>query len=88
MIGHFTQIVRDQSYKIGCSISQYVEQKAGRTWYAVYYVCNYAVTNIINYPIYEQGAPASKCKTGNNAKYPGLCSANEKYENSPFIKYI
>lgn len=85
--GHFTQIARDQSYKVGCSISQYVEQRGGTTWYTVYYVCNYAVTNISNYPIYEKGAPASKCKTGPNAKYPGLCSVNEKYEGSPFIKY-
>lgn len=86
--GHFTQAVRDQSYKVGCAISQYVEQKGGRSWYTVYYVCNYAVTNISNYPIYERGAPASKCKTGRNPMYAGLCSVNEKYEGSPFIKYI
>lgn len=64
-------------------MSQYIE----RNWYTVYYVCNYAVANISGRPVYEKGAPASKCKTGKNAKYPGLCNANEKYEGSPYIKY-
>lgn len=41
--------------------------------------CNYAVSNIRGVPIYEEGEPASECKSGINPYYPGLCSANEIY---------
>lgn len=82
--GHFTQIARDVSFKVGCSISQYL--KPG-DWYTTYYVCDYAVTNVVGGQIYEEGPTASKCKTGTNPKYPGLCSENEKYDDSSYINY-
>jgi hypothetical protein len=42
-----------------------------------YMVCNYATTSITEYPVYALGKPASRCKTGENPNYPGLCSENE-----------
>lgn len=82
--GHFTQIARDVSFKVGCSVSQYLKEGG---WYTTYYVCDYAVTNISGGPVYDEGATASKCKTGTNPKYPALCSESEKYEDSQFINY-
>lgn len=49
--------------------------------YQTYYVCDYAVTNIYERSIYDQGPTASKCKTGTNPKYPALCSESEKYDD-------
>lgn len=86
MVGHFTQVVRDASISTGCSISMFVTDG---DQYNTYYVCNYAVANNFDYPIYDEGATASKCKSGTNPKYPALCSENEKYDdlNPPLIKY-
>uniref|UniRef100_A0A182R1C0 Venom allergen-1 n=1 Tax=Anopheles farauti TaxID=69004 RepID=A0A182R1C0_9DIPT len=73
-IGHFTQIVSDRTTKVGCSMWYW---KDGKTE-AYYFVCNYSVTNIMDRSIYLEGATTSKCKKGNNSKYPGLCNANEE----------
>lgn len=51
----------------------------GRDWSATWLACDYSYGNMIGTPVYEAGSPASKCKTGNNSEYPGLCSKNEKY---------
>lgn len=32
--------------------------------------------------VYESGPPGSKCKTGTNPDYPGLCSVDEDYTES------
>lgn len=84
-VGHFTQIVRDVSISVGCSISQYVKNDL----YNIYYVCDYAVANNFDHQIYDEGPTASKCETGTNPKYPALCSEKEKYDdlNIPLIKY-
>lgn len=82
--GHFTQVARDVSFKVGCSISQYIKEGG---WYTTYYVCNYAVTNIVGGQIYEEGPMASKCKTGTNPKYPALCSESEDYSDSDYINW-
>lgn len=73
--GHFTQIVRDESDRIGCAISKF--QSNG--FYQSYLVCNYAVTNILNEPIYRAGPTASDCKSGQHQSYRGLCGTNEMY---------
>lgn len=73
--GHFTQIVRDQAYEVGCAITKF--KQSG--FFMSYVVCNYAVTNMGNEPIYAAGATASGCTTGTNSQYPGLCSENEKF---------
>lgn len=75
VIAHFTQMVRDRSDRIGCAISQF----KANGFYNVYVVCNYAVTNIGNEPVYVEGRTASLCKTGVHKNYNGLCSPKEKY---------
>lgn len=75
--GHFTQIVRDASDRIGCAMSQYV--KPGE-WLTNYLVCDYAYTNLVGSAVYEVGPAASKCTTGPNPNFPALCSESEKYE--------
>lgn len=73
-IGHFTQIVADRATAVGCAMVRY---KDGG-WTNHNFVCNYAITNIVNQPIYVAGKACSKCTTGCNPKYPGLCNPEEK----------
>lgn len=79
--GHFTQIVNDEAYKVGCSISKFTENSVRYALMA----CNYAVSNIRGVPIYGEGETASGCISGINPYYPGLCSTNEIYI-SPFFR--
>ncbi|XP_063697471.1 antigen 5 like allergen Cul n 1-like [Culicoides brevitarsis] len=78
-IGHFTVMAHEGAYKIGCAISQYPESRviSGKYWDGVtrYLVCNYAMTNIINKPIYKKGSPRSACKAGKSIRYSNLCSS-------------
>lgn len=46
-------------------------------WKRSLFACNYARTNIINYPVYKKGRTASACKTGTNPNFKGLCSIKE-----------
>lgn len=60
-VGHFTQVVKDDAYKVGCSIAKFSNDGGDlKTLLA----CNYAVSNIKNWPIYEEGETASACETG------------------------
>lgn len=82
--GHFTQMVSDNAYKVGCSISKFTENGLRYALMA----CNYAVSNIRGVPIYEEGETASECASGINIYYPGLCSENEIYVASFFRSYF
>lgn len=84
MIGHFTQLVRDEAYTVGCSIVQY--HKEG--WYTTLYACDYSLTNMLNSPIYTSSPniAGSGCKTGTNPQFNGLCSIQEIYDNEMFYK--
>lgn len=68
-------MVVDRSTRIGCAIANY--QSDGL--YTLLLVCNYALTNMEGEAIYQTGTVASECQTGNDKKYTGLCSPNEKY---------
>lgn len=68
--------MKDDSYKVGCSISKYSDGDSMTSLMA----CNYGVGNISGQPIYKDGATASECTSGTNPEYPGLCSADEVYE--------
>ncbi|XP_070492977.1 venom allergen-1-like [Chironomus tepperi] len=74
MIGHFTQIVNDLSNEVGCAVVQYTENDG---WKSSLFVCDYARTNIIGFPVYVSGDPASQCNLGINPNYEALCSINE-----------
>lgn len=44
--------------------------------------CDYSSGNIVNFLVYSGGKAASKCTTGINPKYPGLCSEKENVESN------
>jgi hypothetical protein len=73
VIGHMTQVVNDLSNEVGCAIIHFADSE----WNTSIILCNYARTNIMNFPIYESGPAASKCTTGKNKKFEALCSVNE-----------
>lgn len=80
-IGHFTQLVRDESFAMGCAMCQFNE--IGK--FTTLYTCDYTLSNIDDYPIYKaSNKPASECKTSINEKYPGLCSIKEIFDNELF----
>lgn len=80
-IGHFTQVVRDKSMKLGCAITSF--SSADKQFKNIYLVCNYSMTNMIGKPVYVSGRMASKCKSGPSKRFRGLCSRDEKLAPLP-----
>ncbi|XP_055845728.1 antigen 5 like allergen Cul n 1-like [Episyrphus balteatus] len=79
VVGHFTQMCIEKSNGVGCHAVKFRNTNYNNM-YTYYLVCNYA--KIFEYygQIYSSGPTASKCKTGTNPNYKGLCSVNEVYE--------
>lgn len=50
-----------------------------KEWGAFYIACNYAYGNLMGSPVYEAGVAASKCLTGPDATYSGLCTEEEDF---------
>ncbi|XP_017052111.1 antigen 5 like allergen Cul n 1 [Drosophila ficusphila] len=75
-IGHFTTMVNERNSRVGCAIARYTDANNVQ---ATLLVCNYAVTNVVNNPVYRAGSAASECTTGRNPNFPNLCSSNEAY---------
>ncbi len=73
VIGHFTQIVTEAAFQVGCSIAQYTEGQ----WRRSLLCCNYARTNLIGTPVYSSGVKASRCATGSNPLFSALCDVTE-----------
>ncbi|XP_031634413.1 allergen Tab y 5.0101-like [Contarinia nasturtii] len=83
-IGHFTQMVRDQAYLIGCAMIQFELNN----WFITIFACNYSLNNILNQPIYDASSEAaSECQSGTNEKFKCLCSTSEVYNNKLYYKY-
>lgn len=61
--------------RVGCAEVWYPGGGMGH----VYFGCNYATLILIGEPVYIDGPTGSKCQTGRDKKFPGLCSVNEKY---------
>uniref|UniRef100_A0A1Y9INH0 Venom allergen-1 n=1 Tax=Anopheles melas TaxID=34690 RepID=A0A1Y9INH0_9DIPT len=80
-IGHFTQMVSDRTWKMGCAAQQWTEHKV---FNVLYFVCNYSFTNMVGEPVYVPGPPASRCATGEDKLYPGLCLKSERIYSTPF----
>lgn len=76
--GHFTQVIRDRADRVGCSAGHFHDLGAKLT----VVTCNYSFGNLRDTPSYVTGAPASKCKSGNNPDYPALCSSAEQIDPS------
>jgi hypothetical protein len=81
-IGHFTAMVTERSTQIGCAISSFKYNG----WNAYLLACNYASTNIVNYPVYRSGAVASGCTLGRDSIYPGLCTTSEPIDPNSIQK--
>ena len=71
-------MMADRNIRVGCAAATYTEPGASYNAYLV--ACNYATTNMVNFPIYASCDTAgSSCTTGTNPTYPNLCSASEVY---------
>uniref|UniRef100_A0A4Y0BGA3 Venom allergen-1 n=1 Tax=Anopheles funestus TaxID=62324 RepID=A0A4Y0BGA3_ANOFN len=79
-VGHFTQMVSDRTWKIGCSAQQWIDHSEYNVFY---FLCNYSFSNMDGQSVYVKGKPASKCTTGENNLYPGLCSIHERIYSTP-----
>lgn len=76
MIGHFTEMVREENAFVGCSGSEY--SKRNRWFYSI--ACNYATNNFYGETVYSSGPSCSACLTGCHKTYTSLCSEFEKYK--------
>uniref|UniRef100_A0A182PT93 Venom allergen-1 n=1 Tax=Anopheles epiroticus TaxID=199890 RepID=A0A182PT93_9DIPT len=83
-IGHYTQMVSDRTTAIGCGVVIYPQKQEDFVFKMVLYACNYAITSIVHQPIYLKGEAGSRCTTGTNPDYGGLCS----WEENQFIKAV
>lgn len=75
-IGHFTQMVTDDAFAVGCAATRYYDGSMISTLLA----CDYSRTNVIDGKVYVAGKSASECKSGKNPEYLALCSEREKYQ--------
>lgn len=82
-IGHWTQLIQSKADRIGCSVVEFVDEEG---WESTLIGCNYSAGSVVDYPIFMFGAPGSKCKTGINSKYPGLCSPAEDFSKHRYGK--
>lgn len=79
MIGHYTQIVQQNAYQVGCGLIYWHTGEQTSM-----FVCDYAITNMIDQPVYKIGKTASECTSGTNSNYLGLCAPNEPIDKSIF----
>ncbi|KAM8820092.1 GLIPR1-like protein 1 [Eudromia elegans] len=64
--GHYTQVVWDHSYKVGCAVA--FCEKAGGINNAALFVCNYAPGGNFPRRPYTKGASCSKCASGDTCE--------------------
>ncbi|XP_068141438.1 venom allergen-1-like [Drosophila tropicalis] len=74
-IGHFTAMAQEKNTHLGCAA---VKFENSMNWFLM--ACNYATTNWVGQPVYQQGTAASGCNTGKNDNYTNLCKIAEKYD--------
>ncbi|XP_011179043.1 antigen 5 like allergen Cul n 1 [Zeugodacus cucurbitae] len=83
-IGHFTVMMADRNIRLGCGAVIYKEQ--GDNFEGFLLICNYATTNVIDFPIYKSCTePATECKSGKNPVFRNLCSTSETYDVNNFV---
>lgn len=81
--GRFLQVVKSNADRIGCSAIEYHDV---RNYRCTVIGCNYNAGSIVNVPTYEIGPTASRCVTGENPKYTGLCSEYEDYTKHEYAE--
>ncbi|XP_068147157.1 antigen 5 like allergen Cul n 1 isoform X1 [Drosophila tropicalis] len=77
--GHFAEMAVDKNYAVGCSIMRFTRPDYPSV-YIFNFVCNYASIYALDAIVYEKGYPTSRCHTGRNPFYPGLCSTREEFD--------
>uniref|UniRef100_U5EZT9 Venom allergen-1 n=1 Tax=Corethrella appendiculata TaxID=1370023 RepID=U5EZT9_9DIPT len=76
-IGHFAQIASDRTVSMACAMVQYTQNEGGQDWVHQNFVCDYSSSHVRQKPVYEKGPTCTKCITGCNPVYPGLCNIGE-----------
>lgn len=77
-VGPFAQLCHDESYAVGCAMIRTRKRRDGGLHYCHIMVCNYAVRNSFEKPIFKtSNVIRSGCRTKMNEDYPGLCSIEE-----------
>lgn len=69
-------MITDDAFAVGCAATLYPDGPV----MALLLACDYSRTNLNDGKVYVAGETASECKSGKNARFPALCSENEKYQ--------
>lgn len=69
----FAQMIWSNVFAVGCAIVK----NQGKNSNLVHITCTYDKGPANSSSVYEYGEMGSKCDTGMNPKYPGLCNLNE-----------
>merc|ERR1719322_1601094 len=79
-IGHYTQLVWADTYKVGCGASWFKDgskSKSGKFWYKTIIVCNYGPMGNTNHrSMYEEGTACANCPAGFTSCKNSLCNAS------------
>uniref|UniRef100_A0AAG5D0P4 SCP domain-containing protein n=1 Tax=Anopheles atroparvus TaxID=41427 RepID=A0AAG5D0P4_ANOAO len=86
-IGHFTLMVNDNVYFLGCALMSYAIRidvyfrETGEHCRAYYFACNYSFINLKDQPTYGEGTkPTDRCRAHiKNKRYGCLCGEREPY---------
>lgn len=83
--GHYTQVVWDDSYKVGCAVQTCSSISGVNFKNGAVFVCNYGPAG--NYPRqpYSQGNPCSKCR--DEVCRNGLCSTPEREKQKSYCDW-
>lgn len=70
-------MVADRNTRVGCAMSESRIQQGSVLMYSYLFACDYATTNILDYPIYKTGNTAQNCTLVADSAFSGLCNLNE-----------
>lgn len=81
------EFVVDRNAHVGCAAIQFTDYNYPM-YQRVNIACNYGSVYSGVLPVYEPGIPTSKCKTGKNLRYQGLCSEKEKINPNYYHSFV
>lgn len=74
-------MVQDRQTHVGCAAVKFQQDDDS---YNIYWVCNYAIRNVINRKVYATGTPYAGCELGRNYYFPSLCRPDEPIAAVPY----